>query len=192
MKDVRAAAYEQGIGAAEAFSTMEPELMGEVNRAEWACVMDGQQTALQILEGARGKAGEELLGYLTAQIVGEHAEVPAEVCALVAPLADGSLPGDDAAAMAARARSRIDVPRADATDAVRVVPIGDVTGTAPATLILSGFVNGFFPIKGVLDLELMAQEDATQQADAFPTRTAIAGCTQTCSRRLFGANILIK
>ena len=163
VRDVREAALAQGIGAAEAFATMDAAIVGETSRAEWTCVMDGQRSASQILDGAKGKSGDELLAYLAVQVAGDASRVPAVIRALVAPFADGRLAGDDAPAMAARARLRIDVPRVDDAEAVRVVSFAEVTGTTPSDIILCGFVNGFFPKKGVLDLEIMVQEDADKQ-----------------------------
>ena len=163
-KDIRTAALAEGIGAAEAFSSAEVGVMGETMHVEWTCVTDGQRSALSILEGAKGKQGHDLLAYITSEVAGAGAKVPAEVEALVAPLSDGKLAGDDAAAMAARARLRIDAPRLDGDDeTVRVVSLAGVTGTTPSHAVRCGFVNGFFPSKGVLDRDILAKEDADKQ-----------------------------
>lgn len=163
VKDIRAAAMSDKIGAAEAFSTFESADMGDVNRAEWESVRLAQAQADELLAEGRGKTGEELLAYVAEKVCGEGAEVPAAIRALVAPFEDGRLVGEDAAAMAARARSRIDAPRVERLEAVRVVLLADVTGTTPRALVMCGLVDGFFPWKGVVDPELLVQQDADKQ-----------------------------
>lgn len=163
VKDIRATALADGIGAAEAFSTFQMAGMSDVNRAEWERVEQAQADARALLAEAQGATGETLLRLIADRVAGAGSAVPAAVRALVAPFEDGRLAGDDAASMAARARLRIDAPQVDAADAVRVVPLAAVTGTSPQMLIVCGLVNGFLPWKGVLDLEILVQEDADKQ-----------------------------
>lgn len=134
------------------------------NRAQHAHIEAALNSARSLIEGAVSKEGDELLGYLSAFVTEtQDAEVPALLRRLTAPLPDGAHPGTSAAAMAARARVRLACPGIEDADAVQVVTLGNVTGLTPDMLVLCGFVNGFFPSRGVIDRELLVQEDADKQ-----------------------------
>ena len=67
--------------------------------------------------------------------------------ALTAPEPSVNAPCD-ARAMIARARQRMNAPVFETTeDHVLIGDSAHLTGRTPATLVLAGFVNGFFPIR---------------------------------------------
>ena len=108
--------------------------------------------------------GAELLDALAHVLIGPDAHVPEIVESLTAPFDDGRFAGHDAHAMNARVRERLCAPeyfgQGDVT--VATMELG-ITGETPDLVVLCGMVDGFFPSKGVLDRELMAQADADKQ-----------------------------
>jgi len=134
-----------------------------VNRAEHAHLEAACQSAALVLQGAGGLEGDELLRYLAAAVAGEGAQVPVAVRELTAPLAGDGAQGGSAAELAARARLRLAAPRMGGREGVRVCELKDLTGTSAQVLVLAGMVNGFFPTRGVLDREILVQEDADKQ-----------------------------
>lgn len=165
LASIRLLAAPSGMPIADALSSyaQEARSAGE-NRAQHAHIEAALNSAHNLIEGATSKEGDELLSYLSAFVAGaQDAEVPALLRHLTAPLPDGAHPGTSAAAMAARARARLACPSIEDAEAVQVVTLNDVTGLTPDVLVLCGFVNGFFPSRGVLDRELLVQEDADKQ-----------------------------
>ncbi len=162
VKDARAAAADAGIaGVGEAFGHLcagheNGESLGE--RHHLAAAWEAGRT---LVDATAGKRGEELLRCLTDLVDGTQAEVPAVLHALTAPLDQDSR--DDAVAMAARARTRLAETCVEQKGCVQVVGISETAGLTPKTLVLCGLVNGFFPTRGVLDREVLVQEDADKQ-----------------------------
>lgn len=99
--------------------------------------------------------GDELLEFLARELYGTDASVPETVRALCAPFEDGALAGEDAAALAARARRRLDLPCFEKTGAVRIGEAARLVGLRPKTVLFAGFVNGFLPVRAYFDQSIM-------------------------------------
>lgn len=120
-------------------------------------VIEAHNAGIALIDRAQGIVGEDLLTFITREVLGAGAKVPAAVTELVAP-EDGDAKMT-AAAMAARAKRRQAAP-ATAAEGVHIVSYEGTAGYAPKVLVLCGFVNGFFPSRDYFDREVMMQEDA--------------------------------
>ena len=101
--------------------------------------------------------------------------------ALTAPEPGVNAPSD-ARAMIARARQRMNAPVFETTEGH--VLIGDsahLTGLTPATLVLCGFVNGFFPIRDYFDATVTTP-DKQKLVRATDTRRLYAAAGKATQR----------
>lgn len=135
------------------------------NVTEHTRVQTAVQAGRDLIQQAQGKTGEDLLVFLTQAVLGQEALVPPAVKKLVAPVWGSEPCNDNSAAgiLAKRARCRMDFPGVDSAEGVKLLPLNQVTGVTPKDLVLCGFVNGFIPSRGVLDREIMTQEEADKQ-----------------------------
>lgn len=126
-----------------------------------------------------------LVGALTAPgSDGSGAGVSPELAASATESSDAAAPTSsdgaiaapsDAPALIARARRRMNAPVFEnAEDRVRVGDSAHLTGLSPATLVLCGFVNGFFPTRDYFDATVTT-----------PDRQKLIRATDT--RRLYAA-----
>lgn len=166
-KDIRTFADERGLSLDAALVRC-AQIAQEsgANRSEHAHVEAAVASAQQLLEETAMLAGDELLRLLTERIAGRDASVPPVVRDLVAPLVgneDACASDASAVSMAWRARQRLCLPCIESGASVHLTSLAGVTGLSPRLLVLCGFVNGFFPSKGVLDREILSQEDADKQ-----------------------------
>ncbi len=114
-----------------------------------------------LVKAVRDLRGDDLLAAI-ADRLGVDTGKLSVVRALVA-VEPGGAGGPSAQDMAKTARSRLLAPRVEDADAVRVLSLSELAGLSPDVLVLSGFVDGFFPRRGVLDREAMVEEDAEKQ-----------------------------
>ena len=122
------------------------------------------QAAGKLAHTFGGLRGADLLDALAGELIGAGAPVPDMVSRLTEPLPDGRFAGDDARSLNARARERLCAPAYFGQGGVTVTTMGlGITGETPDVVVLCGMVDGYFPSKGVLDRELMVQEDADKQ-----------------------------
>lgn len=153
-------------------------------------VLDAYRAGRALIARGQGLEGDELIGALadaldlpaeererTMQLVGVlTAPVPDSEGAAAPALPDGAIaaPGD-APALIARARRRMNAPVfEDAEGRVRVGDGAHLTGLTSATLVLCGFVNGFFPTRDYFDATVTT-----------PDRQKLVRATDT--RRLYAA-----
>lgn len=117
-------------------------------------ILDAYRAGCAIVERSQGLEGNELIGALADAL-----DLSAEECertmqlasALTAPEPSVNAPCD-ARAMIARARQRMNAPVFETTeDHVLIGDSAHLTGRTPATLVLAGFVNGFFPARDFFD-----------------------------------------
>ena len=117
-------------------------------------ILDAYRAGRALVERLQGLEGNELIGALAdaLNLSAEECERTMQLAsALTAPEPSVNAPCD-ARAMIARARQRMNAPVFETTEGH--VLIGDsahLTGRTPATLVLAGFVNGFFPIRDYFD-----------------------------------------
>lgn len=117
-------------------------------------ILDAYRAGRALVERLQGLEGNELIGALAGalDLSAEERERTAQLAsALTAPEPGVNAPSD-ARAMIARARQRMNAPVFETTEGH--VLIGDsarLTGLTPATLVLCGFVNGFFPTRDYFD-----------------------------------------
>lgn len=137
----------------------------EQNVAEHAHVQAAAHLGREIITQAQGKTGNELLAFLTKQVIGESATTPSQLLSLVGPTwgSTDNEPDQSAQSMTERARNRMDFPGLDSVEGVKMLPLNQLTGITVSDLIICGFVNGFMPCRGVLDREILTQEDADKQ-----------------------------
>ena len=192
LRDVRnLAAGDQGgaaMGVAEALAAFASSPCADSeSRAERGHVEKAREAALGLIGEASSKTGEDLLLFIARTVGGEGSEVPYLLRSLTAPLPDGRFEGDGAPAMAARARRRLNAPRLEPGNRVLVASLDDVTGLTPKTLVLCGFVNGFFPSRGVLDRSILVQEDADKQVakDVRRLMNAVGKATESLTVTVF-------
>lgn len=117
-------------------------------------ILDAYRAGCALVERSQGLEGNELIGALADAL-----DLSAEECertmqlasALTAPEPSVNAPCD-ARAMIARARQRMNAPVFETTeDHVLIGDSAHLTGRTPATLVLAGFVNGFFPARDFFD-----------------------------------------
>lgn len=117
-------------------------------------ILDAYRAGRALVERLQGLEGNELIGALAdaLDLSAEERERTVQLAsALTAPEPGVNAPSD-ARAMIARARQRMNAPVFETTEGH--VLIGDsahLTGLTPATLVLCGFVNGFFPTRDYFD-----------------------------------------
>lgn len=137
-------------------------------------VLDAYRAGGALIQHAQGLEGDELLSTLVSLL-----NVPEEegeralhlVRALVAPEPEPAAPANDAAALIGRARRRMDAPVFENTEGC--VLVGDsahLAGLTPATLVLCGFVNGFFPSRDYFDATVMPPDRQKLVRDADTRR----------------------
>lgn len=135
------------------------------NVAEHAHVQAAVESGLAIITAAQEKRGDDLLVFIAQQIVGDSAGDVAELLSLVKPIekCEHEAVARDACSMALCAQLRMSYPGLDTTDSVKLIPLNQLTGLTMESLLICGFVNGFMPKRGVLDREILTQEDADKQ-----------------------------
>lgn len=118
-------------------------------------VLDAYRAGRALIAAAEGLEGDALIDALAAAC-GLTAEDGERACAMVralaAPFPDGTLAGDDAAALARRARRRMNAPMFEHVEGS--VLVGDpehLAGLSPDVLVLAGFANGLFPARDYFD-----------------------------------------
>lgn len=146
-------------------------------------VLDAYRAGRVLIQHAQGLEGDELLSTLVSLL-----NVPEEegeralhlVRTLVAPEPEPTAPSaseapaapaSDAAALIGRARHRMDAPVFE--NAEGCILVGDsahLAGLTPATLVLCGFVNGFFPSRDYFDATVMPPDRQKLVRDADTRR----------------------
>lgn len=124
-------------------------------RASLSAVLDAYAQGMELARRAHALKGDALLEFLAHELYGKDATVPETVRALCAPFEDEALTGEDSAALAARARRRLDLPRFERTKAVRIGEASRLAGLRPKTVLFAGFVNGFVPVRAYFDQSIM-------------------------------------
>lgn len=153
-------------------------------------VLDAYRAGRALIARAQGLEGDELIGALAdaLDLAAEERERTMQlVSALTTPASsseDAAAPTppngaiaapNDAPALIARARRRMNAPVFEnAEGCVRVGDSAHLTGLTPATLVLCGFVNGFFPTRDYFDATVTT-----------PDRQKLVRATDT--RRLYAA-----
>ena len=117
-------------------------------------ILDAYRAGRALVERLQGLEGNELIGALAdaLDLSAEERERTVQLAsALTAPEPGVNAPSD-ARAMIARARQRMNAPVFETTeDHVLIGDSAHLTGRTPATLVLAGFVNGFFPARDFFD-----------------------------------------
>ena len=159
---------------------------------------------------AQGLEGDELIGALadaldlpaeererTMQLVGVlTAPAPDSEGAAAPAFPDGAIaaPGD-APALIARARRRMNAPVFEnAEGRVRVGDGAHLTGLTPATLVLCGFVNGFFPPRDYFDATVTTpdRQKLVRTADTRRLYAAVGKPTERLAASWFTATGLVE
>lgn len=147
-------------------------------------VLDAYRAGCALVERLQGLEGNELIGALAdaLNLSAEECERTMQLAsALTAPEPGVNAPSD-ARAMIARARQRMNAPVFETTEGH--VLIGDsahLTGLTPATLVLCGFVNGFFPARDFFDATVTTP-DKQKLVRATDTRRLYAAAGKATQR----------
>lgn len=147
-------------------------------------VLDAYRAGRALVERLQGLEGNELIGALAdaLNLSAEECERTMQLAsALTAPEPGVNAPSD-ARAMIARARQRMNAPVFETTEGH--VLIGDsahLTGLTPATLVLCGFVNGFFPTRNFFDATVTTP-DKQKLVRATDTRRLYAAAGKATQR----------
>lgn len=117
-------------------------------------ILDAYRAGRALVERLQGLEGNELIGALAdaLDLSAEERERTVQLASALTTPEPGVNAPSDARAMIARARQRMNAPVFETTEGH--VLIGDsahLTGLTPATLVLCGFVNGFFPTRDYFD-----------------------------------------
>ena len=128
--------------------------------ADFAQLAQAHEAGLALVDSARGLKGDALLMHLAAACGDGAQDVPFIVRQLTAPFADGSMPGEGASDLAARARRRLSLPSFERDGCVRVMPFERLVGQTPRVLVACGMVNGFMPVRAYFDRVKLAQDKA--------------------------------
>lgn len=148
-------------------------------------VLDAYRAGRALIEQTQGLEGDELISALASalNLTGENGERAIQlVRALTAPEPSAVLAPSDAQTLIARARNRMSAPVFEATEGC--VLIGDsthLTGRTPATLVLAGFVNGFFPMRDFFDATVTTP-DKQKLVRATDTRRLYAAAGKATQR----------
>lgn len=175
-------------------------------------VLDAYRTGRTLIEQAQGLEGDELIGALASalNLTGENGEHAMQlVRALTAPEPEPavsaidtsfgtSVPApapDDAQTLITRARNRMSAPVFEATEGC--VLIGDsahLTGRTPTTLVLTGFVNGFFPTRDYFDATVTTpdKQKLVRATDTRRLYTAAGKATQRLIASWFTSTSLVE
>ena len=146
--------------------------------------LDAYRAGCALVERSQGLEGNELIGALAdaLDLSAEERERTVQLAsALTAPEPGVNAPSD-ARAMIARARQRMNAPVFETTEGH--VLIGDsahLTGLTPATLVLCGFVNGFFPTRDFFDATVTTP-DKQKLVRATDTRRLYAAAGKATQR----------
>lgn len=147
-------------------------------------ILDAYRAGCALVERSQGLEGNELIGALADAL-----DLSAEECertmqlasALTAPEPSVNAPCD-ARAMIARARQRMNAPVFETTeDHVLIGDSAHLTGLSPATLVLCGFVNGFFPTRDFFDATVTTP-DKQKLVRATDTRRLYAAAGKATQR----------
>ena len=147
-------------------------------------ILDAYRAGRALVERLQGLEGNELIGALAdaLDLSAEERERTVQLAsALTAPEPGANAPSD-ARAMIARARQRMNAPVFETTEGH--VLIGDsahLTGLTPATLVLCGFVNGFFPTRDFFDATVTTP-DKQKLVRATDTRRLYAAAGKATQR----------
>lgn len=147
-------------------------------------ILDAYRAGRALVERLQGLEGNELIGALAdaLDLSAEERERTVQLAsALTAPEPGVNAPSD-ARAMIARARQRMNAPVFETTEGH--VLIGDsahLTGLTPATLVLCGFVNGFFPTRDFFDATVTTP-DKQKLVRATDTRRLYAAAGKATQR----------
>ena len=147
-------------------------------------ILDAYRAGRALVERLQGLEGNELIGALAdaLDLSAEERERTVQLAsALTAPEPGVNAPSD-ARAMIARARQRTNAPVFETTEGH--VLIGDsahLTGLTPATLVLCGFVNGFFPTRDFFDATVTTP-DKQKLVRATDTRRLYAAAGKATQR----------
>ncbi len=126
-------------------------------------VADAYKAGLALIEAAAGLEGEALLAKLTELVCSGDANANADVPPAVRNLCLSDSGDNSPAAMAARFRARLLAPTISTAGCVKVVPYDLSAGLAPKVLIISGFVNGFIPVRAYFDGAEMALDKQAKE-----------------------------
>ena len=146
-------------------------------------VLDAYRAGCALVERSQGLEGNELIGALAdaLNLSAEECERTMQLAsALTAPEPSVNAPCD-ARAMIARARQRMNAPVFETTeDHVLIGDSAHLTGLTPATLVLCGFVNGFFPIRDYFDATVTTpdKQKLVRATDTRRLYTAAGKATQ--------------
>ena len=173
-------------------------------------VLDAYRAGRALIARTQGLEGDELIGALadaldlpaeererTMQLVGVlTAPAPDSEGAAAPAFPDGAIaaPGD-APALIARARRRMNAPVFEnAEGRVRVGDGAHLTGLTPATLVLCGFVNGFFPTRDYFDATVTTpdRQKLVRTADTRRLYAAVGKPTERLAASWFTATGLVE
>ncbi len=175
-------------------------------------VLDAYRAGRTLIEQVQGLEGDELIGTIASalNLTGESGEHAIQlVRALTAPEPKPavsaidtsfgtSVPApapDDAQTLITRARNRMSAPVFEATEGC--VLIGDsahLTGRTPTTLVLTGFVNGFFPTRDYFDATVTTpdKQKLVRATDTRRLYTAAGKATQRLIASWFTSTSLVE
>lgn len=175
-------------------------------------VLDAYRAGRTLIEQVQGLEGDELIGAIASalNLTGESGEHAIQlVRALTAPEPKPAVSAidtsfgtsapapapDDAQTLITRARNRMSAPVFEATEGC--VLIGDsahLTGRTPTTLVLTGFVNGFFPTRDYFDATVTTpdKQKLVRATDTRRLYTAAGKATQRLIASWFTSTSLVE
>ncbi len=141
-------------------------------------VVDAYRQGCAALRFGAGLTGSALLEALTRFVSGDDSATTPDLLKELCAGSDGVIgDGDDASVLVARIRAKLTAPQPDPDAAVLVLPYDQLIGASPDSLIVSGFVNGFFPCRDFFDGAIMPL-NRQEQTHAIDVRRAYALVTK--------------
>lgn len=165
MAKLRAWAFERGYSLHEALRALDASEMASVCQSDSAVSRIAQaETSMEELRVlVRGAHGTDLLRVICDFVAVGDSDLPAFLGKLTAPFEDGRCDGDDAVALAKRARMRLAFPSCSLNGTVVVASLERAAALSAACVVVCGFDNGLFPLRACLDRSEMTQVDAEKR-----------------------------
>ncbi|MCD8200298.1 MAG: AAA family ATPase [Coriobacteriaceae bacterium] len=148
-------------------------------------VVDAYRQGHAALRAGADLTGNELLEALTRFVSGDDSATTPEVLKDLCAGPDGFIgDDDDASVLVARVREKLTAPQPDSEAVVLVLPYDQLIGVSPDSLIVAGFVNGFFPCRDFFDGAIMPI-NRQEQTHAIDVRRAYVLVTKADRMLIF-------
>lgn len=126
--------------------------------SKYAEIINRYRTGMALFERAQGYSGVELLNYLAQEIGGVSKQIPEGFLQLVSPTTADRDSNQSAKTMVENAWERLKRPAYNKARGVRVGSMTDAIDLDVHTLVIAGFVNGFYPTNAYFDHSRMPLE----------------------------------